>query len=139
MARDNREVENTLLNKFAFTRADKSVDHRWVRLVLPGLPAILTKFSHTREDIGERLWKKIAVQLRVQSSYLSGMIDCRNSQQDYYAKVRTDPQPPWTHLIRGTASRQEATQPIVKRRKHRKKPFQFQPVRPADSTGMSSI
>jgi hypothetical protein len=92
MARDNREVETTLLNKFAFSRAStKGVDHRWVQLVLPGLPAILTKFSHTREDIGETLWKKIAVQLRVQSHYLSGMIDCTNSREDYYSKVRTDP------------------------------------------------
>lgn len=121
MRRDNREVENTLLSKFAFTRADKAVDHRWLQLVLPGLPAILTKFSHTREDIGNTLWKKIADQLRVQSSYLSGMIDCRNSRQDYYAKVSSDPQPPWNHLIRGAASRLETSQPSAKRRRPRKK------------------
>lgn len=124
MARDNREVENTLLGKFAFTPADKSVDHRWVKLVLPDLPPILTKFSHTREDIGENLLKKIATQLRVRSNYLNGMIDCSNNREDYYKKVRTDPYPPWTHLMRGMAKRPEASasqQSANKGRKHRKK------------------
>ena len=121
MARDNREVEATLLSKFAFTRADKGVDHRWLQLALPGLPRILTKFSHTREDIGDTLWKKIANQLRVQSTYLNGMIDCRNSRDDYYTKVRTDPNPPWGHLMRGTAEASASQQSANKTRKHRKK------------------
>lgn len=109
MARDNREVEATLLTKFAFSRADKGVDHRWLQLALPGLPPILTKFSHTKEDIGDVLWKKIASQLRVPSNYLTGMVDCRNSRAAYYQKVRTEPNPPWGHLMRGTAQRPETT------------------------------
>jgi hypothetical protein len=116
MARDNREVEATLLSKFAFARSNKAVDHRWLELALPGLPAILTKFSHTREDIGDTLWKKIAHQLRVPSHYLTGMIDCRNSRKDYYEKVRTEPNPPWGHLMRGTATR-----PVPHKRHRRKR------------------
>lgn len=105
MGRDNREVEKTLLSKFAFTRAaSKSVDHRWLQLALPGLPIILTKFSHTREDIGDGLWKKIASQVHVQANYLSGMVDCRNSREDYYEQVRANPQPPWAHLTQRTSS-----------------------------------
>jgi hypothetical protein len=119
MARDNREVETTLLTKFAFTHADKGADHRWLRLALPDLPTILTKFSHTREDIGDVLWRKIANQLRVHASYLSGMIDCTNSREAYYTKVRTDPNPPWGHLMRGTAT--IPTKPTKKRKPHRKK------------------
>lgn len=120
MARDNREVEKTLLIKFAFTRAlSRSVDHRWLRLALPGLPPVITKFSHTREDIGLNLWKKIATQLRVPSNYLNAMIDCTKSRDDYYGQLRTDPQPPWNHLMRGTAT---PTGVLSKKRlKHRKK------------------
>ena len=125
MARDNREVEKTLLNKFAFTRAAaKGVDHRWLQLALPGLTPIFTKFSHTREDIGEVLWRKIALQLRVQSNYLNGMIDCRNNREDYYKKVRTDPNPAWNHLMRGTATsptNPDAKQAAKTRSKVRKK------------------
>lgn len=125
MSRDNREVENTLLNKFAFTRAStRAGDHRWLQLELPELPPIVTKFSHTREDIGDSLWKKIAGQLRVQANYLTGMINCRKNREDYYKQVRTDPHPPWSHLMRGTAIRREeaVTQPLSgKRRKTKKK------------------
>ena len=121
MARDNREVEATLLNKFDFARSDKAADHRWLELGLPGLPRILTKFSHTREDIGDTLWKMIARQLRVHSNYLSGMIDCTKSREDYYQRVRTDPNPPWGHLMQGTARRSETLPQHPKRRRRRKK------------------
>lgn len=120
MARDNREVENTLLNKFAFSRATtKSGDHRWLRLSLPGLTPIFTKFSHTREDIGVHLWQKIATQLRVLPNYLNGMIDCSNDREAYYTQVRTDPHPPWNHLMRGTATRPE--KPTTRKRRKAKK------------------
>lgn len=87
MPRRNRDVENTLLTKFAFESSTHSVKHRWVKLQLPGLPVIATFFSHTKEDIGNELWQKIARQLRVNSTYLNGMIDCRNSRADYYKQV----------------------------------------------------
>jgi len=120
MARDNREVEKTLLTKFAFSSIPEKIDHRWLRLKLPDLPPILTKFSHTREDIGDVLWKMIAKQLRVQSHYLSGMIDCRNSREAYYAQIHADPQPPWSHLMHGTVTHPNALNK-PRRSKHRKK------------------
>lgn len=120
MARDNREVEKTLLSKFAFSSITEKIDHRWVRLVLPDAPPILTKFSHTREDIGPALWKLIARQLRVSAHYLSGMIDCRNSREAYYAQLRTDPQPSWSHLMRGAVKPNKAVSKPMKPR-HRKK------------------
>ena len=121
MLRDNREVEKTLLNKFAFSAVPEKADHRWFRLKLPDLPPILTMFSHTREDIGDTLWKKIATQLRVQSNYLNGMIDCSNSREAYYEKVRSEPNPPWGHLMRGTAQRPVTPPPSTKQRPRRKK------------------
>lgn len=120
MARDNREVEKTLLNKFAFSSVPEKVDHRWLRLKLPDLPPILTMFSHTREDIGGVLWKRIAKQLRVQSRYLSGMIDCSKTREAYYSQIRTDPQPPWEYLMRGRATHPKVSNKPL-RSKHRKK------------------
>lgn len=117
MARDNREVQAILQSKFAFTLAKKAADHRWLQLALPNSPRIVTKFSHTREDIGNTLWRMIANQLRVQSNYLDGMIDCTNSREDYYKKVRAEPNPPWGHLTRGQAQRPET--PSTSHPKHR--------------------
>jgi hypothetical protein len=125
MPRDNREVENTLLNKFAFASArTRGDDHRWLELTLPGLPTIITRFSHTREDIGDPLWRRIAMQLRVRPQYLTGMVSCSKSKEAYYTQVRTDPFPPWGHLMRGTASKPEepSKQPTPqKKRKGKRK------------------
>lgn len=120
MARDNREVEATLLSKFAFTRSSKATDHRWLELALPGSPRILTKFSHAREDIGKPLWRMIANQLRVQSNYLDGMIDCTNSRDDYYKKVLEAPNPPWGHKAT-TSQDTGARQPTHRRHSPRRK------------------
>lgn len=98
MAFANREVEATLQSKFAFTPSKPGADHRWFALKLPGLPPIATKFSHAKQDIGDNLWRIIARQLWVTSSYLTGMIVCTNSQADYYKKVKAD------HLMRGTTT-----------------------------------
>ncbi|SRR6266436_285903 len=120
MARDNREVEKSLLSKFAFSGVTEKIDHRWLRLKLPDLPPVLTKFSHTREDIGPVLWKMIAKQLRVSSHYLSGMIDCSNSRQAYYAQLRSDPQPPWSHLTLGTATHPKLPNKHIRARRKKK-------------------
>jgi hypothetical protein len=96
MSYQNRDVEDTLLNKFQFIRsATRSSDHRWVELTLPGLPVIATFFSHAREDIGDMLWAKIARQLRVRKNYLNEMIDCTKSREEYYAQITDDPYPRW--------------------------------------------
>ncbi len=118
MPRDNREVERTLINRFRFERADrKADDQRWLQLKLENLPAIFTKFSHTREDISDAIWGKIALQLKVRTPYLNGMIDCSNSRGDYYEKVRTDPFPPWP-IFTHTAPKQKNKK--EKRRKRRR-------------------
>lgn len=94
----NRDVEDTLPNKFQFVRsATRSDNHRWLELALPGLPIIATYFSHAREDIGDRLWGKIARQLRVRKKYLNEMIDCTKSRDEYYQQVTVAPCPPWAH------------------------------------------
>ena len=99
MPRHNRDVERTLIKKFNFARADRRADdHRWLQLKLDDLPAIYTKFSHTREDISERIWGLIALQLKVRVPYLNGMIDCTNSREAYYNLLETGPYPPWPNF-----------------------------------------
>ena len=100
MSRRNRDVEESLLTKFQFSKCSTHGDgHRWVELKLDGLPPVLTFFSHTKEDIGSVLWKKIAGQLKVRVNYLDGMIDCTNSREDYYKQIKEDPFPPWPSYI----------------------------------------
>jgi hypothetical protein len=50
-----------------------------------------------RQEIDDRLWGKIARQLRVRGKYLREMIDCTKSREDYYKQVTDEPYPPWTH------------------------------------------
>jgi len=95
-----KEVERKLRHKFAFSPAkEHSVDHHWFELELPGLPAILTKVSHNRREIGAKLEGKIARQLRVRTPYFRGMINCTNSRSDYYRQVRDAPYPPFDVLF----------------------------------------
>ena len=94
----NRDVEETLLNKFRFVESqNRSANHRWVELALPGLPLIATYFSHGRQEIDPKLWGKIARQLRVRATYLTEMIECTKSREQYYQQVRVAPHPPWSH------------------------------------------
>jgi hypothetical protein len=98
MPHRNRDVEETLLNKFHFVESQtRSEDHRWLELALPGLPVIATYFSHGRQEIDRKLWGKIARQLRVRATYLSEMIECTKSCDQYYKQVKDAPYPPWTH------------------------------------------
>ena len=91
-----KELENLLRNKFDFSPAEgHSSDHRWYELKLPDLPVILTKVSHSREPINQKIESKIARQLRVRKAYYEGMMSCKNSRDDYYKKVKEDPFPPF--------------------------------------------
>lgn len=119
MSRDNREVYRVLKNKFAFEDSpNRSRDHRWVELKLPGMPPIVTFFSHGRQSISDILWSKIARQLRVRAAYLAGMVECTNSREAYYTQVRTDPVPPWDNLLRGATT---ATTPRAAKKGSRKR------------------
>ena len=96
MPRKTRDVESLLQSKYGFTEAkERSRDHRWYGLNLPGLPTIATKFSHSNQDINPALESKIARQLRVRKPYFVGMVDCTHSKQDYYRQVQQDPFPPF--------------------------------------------
>jgi hypothetical protein len=79
------ELERQLKDKFLFVSAkNRSVDHRWLELRLPGLPLILTKLSHSKGEIRDKLIAMIARQLHVNSHFLHGMVQCSNSREDYY-------------------------------------------------------
>jgi hypothetical protein len=93
-----REVRDSLIDKFGFSvPTGRSSDHKWVELVIPGLPVIATRVSHGRGEIGRKLEGKIARQVRVRNQFFRGMIDCTNSSEEYQRQVREDPYPPWDH------------------------------------------
>ena len=90
------DIEKQLVNKFLFVASkERSVDHRWYEIRLPGLPIIATKVSHSKKDIGPKLESKIARQVRVRHPYFKEMMDCTKSCKEYYAQVRKDPYPPF--------------------------------------------
>lgn len=91
-----KELESLLQNKFGFSLAQgHSSDHRWYELKLHGLPPILTKISHSREQINPGLVNKIARQLRVKKLYYEGMMSCIHTCEEYYQQVRENPIPPF--------------------------------------------
>lgn len=90
MPRQARDVRASLIKKFGFSPAQhKSTDHEWLKLDLPGSERVLTKFSHGEREIRDRLLGIIARQLKVGLPYLGGMIDCRNSREDYYQHLQS--------------------------------------------------
>ena len=84
------DLERILQKKFGFVRDPKHKKHRWYELRLHDLTPILTQVSHSRKEIRDRLFSKIARQLRVQVSYLRGMLDCTHSRDDYYQQIADD-------------------------------------------------
>ncbi len=91
-----QHLESVLQTKFGFTPAtSRNPDHRWYELKLPGLPTIVTKVSHSRKEIGQKLESKIARQLHVRRPFFNGMIGCSNSAQAYERQLREDPYPPF--------------------------------------------
>jgi len=95
-----KDLERLLVNKFRFSPTEQHrVDHHWYELQLPGLPVILTKVSHSRKEIGKNLESMIARQLRVRKAYFQGMVNCTNSREDYYRRVKEEPFPTWDVLF----------------------------------------
>lgn len=96
MPRPAREVKGALSTKFRFLPApNKSPDHEWVALEIEGAQKVTTKFSRGMRDIPDVLLGKIAQQLLVKRVYLDEMIDCTKSLEDYYRKLREDPEGPF--------------------------------------------
>lgn len=79
-----RELESKLVHKFGFELAtEKSDDHRWYKLVIPGCMPILTKVSHGIKELSVDLESMVAKQLKVKRKYLIGMVECTNSADSY--------------------------------------------------------
>lgn len=97
MPRPVREVKGQLAAKFHFAPAPgKSDDHEWVALEIEGAQKVVTKFSRgARGDLSDSLLALIAKQLLVNRRYLAEMIDCTKSRDDYYRKLREDPEGPY--------------------------------------------
>ncbi len=92
-----RDLEQKLVNKFSFKIApNRSVDHRWYELQIPGCPPVFTKVSHGQREISAKLEGMIARQLRVRKEFLREMVGCTKSAEEYRAQVRDDPQPPFS-------------------------------------------
>lgn len=87
-----RDIESSLTNKFGFSLNEKR-KHRWLKLELPGRPAISTMMSHGRKEIGSKVESQIARQLKVSKSFFREMIDCTKSREDYYEQVARNPRP----------------------------------------------
>ena len=95
MPRPTREVKDTLIRKFAFTKApNRSADHEWFELEIDGAQKVTTKFSHGMRELSDNLLAKIARQLLVKRPYLDEMIDCTKSRDAYYQKLREGPEGP---------------------------------------------
>jgi hypothetical protein len=95
MPRPARDVKNALEAKFHFAAApNKNPDHQWLALEIEGAQKVTTKFSHGMREISDNLLGKIARQLLVGRPYLDEMIDCTKSVEDYYIKLRENPEGP---------------------------------------------
>ena len=93
------DLEHILLYKFDFSEAKQGRDHKWYELQLEGLPVIMTKISHSNNEIHTRLEGKIARQMRVRAPFFKQMISCTRSREQYYAQVRVDPYPPFDFVF----------------------------------------
>jgi hypothetical protein len=82
------DIEERLQNKFNFQKNQEHKKHRWWELKLPGLAPVATFFSHSNDEIGYQIETKIARQLKVNSSYLRGMVNCNHSCEDYYKRLK---------------------------------------------------
>lgn len=95
-----KEVEALLETKFGFTPAPShEKNHTWYVLMLPELPPIRTKVEHHRRPIGSKLEGRMARQMRVRPAFYRQMLDCTQSCENYYSKVREDPYPPFEILV----------------------------------------
>jgi len=90
----SRDLESILQSKFGFSL--RFGDHRWLKLDLPGLPAIMTKVSHgSGGEIYSELEGRIRTQLRVRKKFFRAMIDCTQGVDDYERQLWNDPYPPF--------------------------------------------
>jgi hypothetical protein len=95
MPRPARDVKAALSTKFDFVPApNKSPDHEWFALEIEGAQKVATKFSRGEREVDDWLLGQIAKQLLVRRAYLDEMIDCTKSRDEYYQKLRENPEGP---------------------------------------------
>ena len=100
MPRKPMEIENVIKGKLGFSPArNHSADHRWYQLLIPGLPLIVTKVSHSKMDVGSKLEGKIARQLRIRKSFYELVMSCKRNGEQYRRQVTDDPFPPFDVLL----------------------------------------
>ena len=84
MPRKARDVRKQLTAKFEFGPAlGKATDHEYLQLTVPGVPKVVTKFSHGKAEIRDDILGLMARQLRVTGPQFSEMIDCTMSKGAY--------------------------------------------------------
>ncbi len=85
-----RDVKAALTRKFGFSLQSqgRSNRHEWFAKDVPGVPRVLTMFSHGMVDLSDSLLGKIARQLRVRRSDLDAMVGCTQSLEDYTRRLR---------------------------------------------------
>ena len=99
MATKTKDLKEKLRYKFRFSEDEnRSSDHIWFKLQLPGIPVISTKVSHGAHEISAPLESLIAKQLGVERKYLLEMIACTKSKEDYEAWIRAHPRPPARYM-----------------------------------------
>lgn len=85
------EIAQILRRKFKFEDAKEKKKEIYLRLELPGVAPIVTHVSHnksTRTTVGKVLEGKMARQLRVDTPYFKGMLQCTISCEDYYQRLK---------------------------------------------------
>jgi hypothetical protein len=82
------KVESQLKRKFHFVPSkNRSSDHVWLELKLSGVPTIFTKLSHSRDELRAPLINAMARELKVNSQFFIGMIECSKSEADYHRSL----------------------------------------------------
>lgn len=91
------EIEQMLTGKLGMSPL--KADHRWFVLQFQGLPAIRTKLSNNKKEVGSGLESRISKQLRVRKPFFNELMDCTKRREDYESQIRTDPYPPFDVLL----------------------------------------
>ena len=91
---DSRRFERILQTKFGFQEAPGESGHRYYELQVDDLLPVCTKFSHGRAEIHAGLEAVIARQLCVPRPYLSEMIGCTKTKEEYEEHLRENPPVP---------------------------------------------
>ncbi|HRO24584.1 MAG TPA: hypothetical protein PLR07_09860 [Promineifilum sp.] len=87
------EIARVLRRKFEFEDVKGKKKEIYLSLKLPGVEPVITHVSHpksNRTTVGKVLESMMARQLRVETPYFKGMIQCTNSRDDYYRRLEED-------------------------------------------------